>query len=41
MEGILWPCVALQPLVGEQDELELMIYRKLDQASKDEYRSSK
>ena len=41
MEGILWPCVSLQPLVGERDELEVMIYRKLDQASKEEYRSSK
>jgi hypothetical protein len=41
MNGILWPCVTLQPLVGERDELEVMIYRKLDQASKEEYRSSK
>lgn len=41
MNGILWPCVTLQPLVGEKDELEVMIYRKLDQASKEEYRSSK
>lgn len=41
MTGILWPCVALQSLVGEKDDLEVMIYRKLDQASKDEYRSSK
>ena len=39
--GVLWPCVALQGLVGERDDLEVVICRQLDQPSKDEYRSSK
>ena len=40
-EGILWPCLMLEPLVGVKDEVQVMIDRKIDQASKEEYRSSK
>lgn len=35
LNGILWPCVTLQPLVGERDDLEIMVVRNFDQASKE------